>query len=113
MGRKINRQVSGAKMPNVGIIDNIDNIDNVIANNTAVVKCPHCGGEHVVKNGSKYNKQRYLCGDCKKSFCTHDRRIKRDIKERELCLLLYSHNMSLRSIQSVLCKFYNPIYPLT
>jgi transposase-like protein len=76
-------------------------------NNTVIVRCPHCGGKHVVKNGNKYNRQRYLCRNCEKSFCIVDSRIKRDIKERELCLLLYSHNMSLRSIQSILCKFYN------
>jgi transposase-like protein len=74
--------------------------------NTVVMKCPYCGNERVLKNGNKYNKQRYLCKDCHKSFSIIDGRVKRDIKERELCLLLYSHNMSLRSIQSVLCKFY-------
>jgi transposase-like protein len=57
-------------------------------NNTVIVKCPHCGGKHVVKNGNKYSRQRYLCRDCKKSFCLADSRIKRDVKERELCLLL-------------------------
>lgn len=30
--------------------------------------CPHCGSLHIVKNGMKRNKQRYLCKDCKKTF---------------------------------------------
>jgi transposase-like protein len=72
-----------------------------------IIKCPYCGSIHVVRNGLKYNKQRYLCKDCHKSFSLSDNRIKRENKQRELCLLLYSHNSSLRSIQSVLNKFFD------
>lgn len=72
------------------------------------MKCPYCGSIHVNKNGRKYNKQRYICRDCKKTISEgSDDRIKRDIKQRELCLLLYTHNMSMRSIQSTINKFYN------
>ena len=30
--------------------------------------CPHCGGAHFIKYGSKDGKQRYLCKNCNKSF---------------------------------------------
>jgi transposase-like protein len=30
--------------------------------------CPHCGGEHVVRNGVAHDLQRYKCRDCRKSF---------------------------------------------
>lgn len=72
------------------------------------MKCPYCNSSHINKNGIKYNKQRYICRNCNKTISEGtDNRIKRDIKQRELCLLLYSHNMSMRSIQSTINKFYN------
>ncbi len=70
-------------------------------------KCLYCGSMRIVKNGTKYGKQRYICKDCKKSFCLIDSRIKRDIKEKELCLLLHNYNLSLRSIQNVIEKLFN------
>ena len=30
--------------------------------------CPHCGGEHVVRNGVAHDLQRYKCRDCRKTF---------------------------------------------
>jgi transposase-like protein len=70
-------------------------------------RCKYCDSINTVCNGKKYSKQRYLCRDCGKSFSESDDRIRRDPRERELCLLLYSHNMSMRSIQSTLNKFYS------
>jgi predicted RNA-binding Zn-ribbon protein involved in translation (DUF1610 family) len=107
INKKMNKRVKGKsdtmEMLN---INNSNVMKNNVADNIVTVKCPYCGSIHAVKNGKKRNRQRYLCRDCKKSFCLADRRIKRNIKERELCLLLYSHNMSLRSIQSVIKKFF-------
>ena len=71
------------------------------------MNCPYCNNETVHKNGNKYNKQRYICPKCSKSFSLTDNRIKRDNKEREMALLLYCHNVSIRSIQSVLNKYFN------
>ncbi|GMO65704.1 MAG: hypothetical protein Ta2D_11920 [Rickettsiales bacterium] len=71
------------------------------------LKCKYCNSDAIKCNGNKYNKQRYYCNDCHKSFSLTDNRIKRDIKQRELCLLLYSHNMSMRSIQSTIQMFFN------
>ena len=36
----------------------------------APLSCPHCGGEHVVKNGSADGLQRYKCRGCQKTFNT-------------------------------------------
>lgn len=30
--------------------------------------CPHCGSEHVVRNGTTHDLQRYKCRDCRKTF---------------------------------------------
>ena len=67
----------------------------------------YCGSIHTVCNGNKYGKQRYKCKECNKSFSEEDNRIKHDIKQKELALLLYSHNMSKRSIQSTINKYFN------
>ena len=72
-----------------------------------VIKCPYCNSVRIKKNGKKYNKQRYMCNDCNKSFSFNDKRIKRSRKERELALLLYISNSSIRSIQNVINKFFN------
>ena len=71
------------------------------------IKCKYCGSIHTVCNGNKYGKQRYKCKECNKSFSEEDNRIKHDIKQKELALLLYSHNMSKRSIQSTINKYFN------
>lgn len=71
------------------------------------MNCPYCNNETIHKNGNKYNKQRYICPKCGKSFSLSDNRVKRNNKEREMALLLYCHNMSLRSIQNVLNKYFN------
>jgi transposase-like protein len=82
--------------------DSVNGVHCAEENSDIIEKCPFCGGEHIVKNCKKYNRQRHLCRNCKKSFCIVDGRIKRSIKERELCLLLCSHNMSQRSIYKAL-----------
>jgi len=30
--------------------------------------CPHCGATHIVKNGSKNGRQRWVCRTCNRSF---------------------------------------------
>jgi transposase-like protein len=69
--------------------------------------CPYCNSERTNKNGKKNKKQRYICRDCNKSFSDSDNRMTRDIKQKELALLMYSHNSSLRSIQSVIEKLFD------
>ena len=69
--------------------------------------CPYCNSKRINKNGNKYNKQRYICRNCKKSFSDSDNRIKRDIIQKELALLLYSSNVSFKSIQRVINTLYN------
>lgn len=71
------------------------------------INCKYCNSANVIKRGTNYNKQEYQCKDCKKYFRIGGDRIKRDIKEKELALLLYSHNTSIRSIQSVLNKYFD------
>ena len=75
------------------------------------IKCKYCGSEHTVCNGNKYNKQRYVCKDCGKSFSREDNRLKHDNLERILALLLYANGMSLRSTQRVLESYFNVKIP--
>lgn len=73
-------------------------------------KCKYCNSKIIIKKGidKKYQKHRYYCKECKRYFSSgNDNRIKRDNKERELCLLLYNHNMSMRSIQNTIEKYFN------
>jgi transposase-like protein len=75
--------------------------------NVKEIRCKYCGSVHIIRNGNKYGKQRYYCRDCKKSFTETDDRIKRDIKQRELALILYTNNNSLRSIQRTIELFFD------
>ena len=89
------------------------NINKKLKNDSKniVVKCKYCNKDfNIIKKGiiKKSNKKVYYCKNCKKYFSIgKDNRIKRDNKERELALLLYIHNSSLRSIQNIIEKFYN------
>ena len=80
-------------------------------NNNSIIVCKYCENKHnIIKKGTKgkYNKQIYYCKNCKKYFSIgKDNRIKRDEKLKELALLLYSHNSSLRSIQNIIEKLYD------
>jgi transposase-like protein len=77
-------------------------------NNANAIKCRFCGSNHWVKHSKTYNnKDRYLCKECFKNFSLNDKRVKHNLRHIELALLLYSHNSSLRSIQSVLELFFN------
>ena len=88
--------------------NNCNNYNNSnSSNNKTMIKCPYCNSKRINKNGNKYNKQRYICNNCNKSFSFSDKRIKRSNKERELALLLYVSNSSIRSIQNVINKFFN------
>lgn len=71
--------------------------------------CKYCNSDNnIIKKGIKYNKQCYYCKECKRYFTEgKDKRIKRDIKQKELAILLYMHNSSMRSIQSIINKIYN------
>lgn len=35
-----------------------------------ITTCPYCGGSHVVRNGKKRGKQRFLCRPCDRTFVT-------------------------------------------
>lgn len=97
--------INNSNNDNISIIDITNN-----TNNTNVIHCKHCNSDHVIKVGKKgkYNKQIYYCKECKKYFSEgKDNRIKRDIKQRELALLLYSHNTSMRSIQNIINLYFN------
>lgn len=44
--------------------------------------CPFCGGTHIIKNGLKDGRQRYICKDCKKTFGnTHNTILKSSKKD--------------------------------
>jgi transposase-like protein len=71
------------------------------------IRCKYCNSVHIVRNGNKCDKQRYYCNNCNKSFTESDDRIKRNLKQRELALILYTNNNSLRSIQRTIELFFD------
>jgi transposase-like protein len=91
---------------NACVVDNVANM-GCVNNAEATIRRKRCGSVHIKRNGNKHNKQRYYCKDCKKTFSESDNRIKRDLKQRELALILYINNSSLRSIQRVLECFFD------
>lgn len=109
MNNKINKNNKNIGNKNINI-KKIKKKD-ITSNNNTIIVCKYCGNKHnIIKKGikGKYNKQIYYCKNCKKYFSIgKDNRIKRDEKLKELALLLYSHNSSLRSIQNIIEKLYD------
>lgn len=64
-----------------------------------VMKCPHCDGERISKNGHRHGKQRYLCKDCSKQFpaAYSLQGYSDDIKQQ--CLELYRDGVGFREIE--------------
>jgi transposase-like protein len=71
------------------------------------IHCKYCNSRHIIKKGTNYGKQVYYCKDCKKYFRIGDNRIKRNAKQKEMALLLYYHNISMRSIQNIINKYFD------
>lgn len=42
----------------------------VDAESVPITICPYCGGSHIVRNGKKCGKQRFLCRSCGRTFVT-------------------------------------------
>lgn len=45
-------------------------LDMASVENITITTCPYCGSEHIVRNGKKCGKQRFLCKSCKRTFVT-------------------------------------------
>ena len=39
-------------------------------NTTAILDCPYCGSDHVIRYGHKHGKQRFFCKKCERTFIT-------------------------------------------
>ena len=47
----------------------VSSVEEYLSSKKEVHVCPHCGSEHVVKNGkTKSGRQRFVCRDCKKTI---------------------------------------------
>jgi hypothetical protein len=42
--------------------------DDITPQVMKVMKCPNCESQKLSKNGHRYNKQRYICKECKRQF---------------------------------------------
>ena len=64
-----------------------------------VMKCPHCDGERISKNGHRHGKQRYICKDCGKQFpeAYSLQGYGDDVKQQ--CLELYRDGVGFREIE--------------
>jgi len=65
------------------------------------LNCPKCHSDHYVKNGIKYNKQRYKCKKCKCNFTQSNKR-GASLEIRLTALRLYLEGMGFRSIGRIL-----------
>ena len=63
--------------------------------------CPSCYSDHYVKNGIKYNKQRYKCKKCKCNF-TQSYKRGASLETKLTALKLYLEGMGFRSIGRIL-----------
>jgi AcrR family transcriptional regulator/transposase-like protein len=64
-----------------------------------VMKCPHCHGERISKNGHRHGKQRYICKDCGKQFPQDYSRQGYTDEVKHQCLELYNNGISFREIE--------------
>jgi len=66
-----------------------------------MLTCKHCGSEKVIKDGIVYNKQRYKCKSCGRTFREGDERLKYSLEQKVRALKLYKEGMGLRSIERI------------
>ncbi len=64
-----------------------------------VMKCPHCNGERISKNGHRHGKQRYICKDCGKQFPEAYSLQGYGDEVKKQCLELYCNGVSFREIE--------------
>ena len=65
------------------------------------MNCPKCYSDEKVKNGIKYNKQRYKCKGCGCSF-TQSHRNGASLETKLIALKLYLEGMGFRSIGRIM-----------
>jgi transposase-like protein len=67
------------------------------------ILCKFCNSAELVKNGIIYEKQRYKCKKCKKTFrIGEDLRKKYDLKIKHLALAMHLENSGIRAISRVI-----------
>jgi transposase-like protein len=67
---------------------------------TITLKCRHCGGENLVRDGFAPNgKQRYWCHDCHRSSRENPTHSGYSAAEREVILRAYEERSSLRGLE--------------
>lgn len=66
---------------------------------TVVHACPHCGGEHLQKNGHTVRgAQRALCVDCRRTFALSPKGPRHSQKFKDQVVAAYQDRMSTRGI---------------
>ncbi|BAZ24157.1 TetR family transcriptional regulator protein [Kalymmatonema gypsitolerans NIES-4073] len=74
--------------------------DEVLHNQVMIVmKCPHCDGERISKNGHRHGKQRYICKDCGKQFPEAYSLQGYGDEVKQQCLELYRDGVGFREIE--------------
>lgn len=74
--------------------------DEVLHNKVMkVMKCPHCDGERISKNGHRHGKQRYICKDCGKQFPEVYSLQGYGNEVKQQCLELYCNGVGFREIE--------------
>ena len=68
----------------------------------STICCKFCSSMEYVKNGIIYNKQRYKCKKCFKTFRENDDREKYSDEIKAKAILMYLNNCGIRIIERIL-----------
>jgi transposase-like protein len=63
-----------------------------------MLKCKHCSGSNIIKDGIVLGKQRYKCKECARTFREGDARVIHDFNKRIKVLKWYLEGAGIRSI---------------
>lgn len=76
----------------------------------AKIRCPECGSNWVVSNGSSRGKKKMLCKECGRQFLINSTRKKLPEEKKKLALILYSKGTKLSVIAEALGVKLNTVY---
>jgi transposase-like protein/AcrR family transcriptional regulator len=73
--------------------------DDLLVMHNQVMTCANCGSDRVVKNGHRYDQQRYICKACGKQFAQKYLIRGYPPEIRQKCLTLHQQGISFREIE--------------
>ena len=73
------------------------------------MNCPHCGSDKINKNGTRNDKQNYICKQCRKQFIgSYSSRGYSD-EVKEICIRMRENGMKYREIERMTGVSHNTV----